>query len=393
MLVQGTRRILGITLPPLKHLGPLLVVWGAAMVLLVFIRDLGSSLMFFGGFLALIYVATNRRLFAIIGLGLFAAGDVVLRADRRARAGPRRRLAAPVLPDQLYDAQGGSYQIAQSIFAQADGGLLGRGFGEAIIQLPGGGQLLPAAHTDLIYAVIVNELGLVGACGVLLVYLLIVERGFRIATLATRLVLQAAGDRPDRRVRAAGLRDRRRGHEAHPAHRRDAAVHLLRRVVDRRELHPARAAAARLRPRPARGQGAAVNAPIARLFVIVLVLFAALVAFTSRWSVFDAHGAARQPARTGARSSRSCASSAATIRAADGTLLARSSRGRGGTYSAPLPDAAALLAAGRRLLGHRPRPRGDRAVAQRRAQRQRAARWTTSSTSSRAASRRATTCA
>jgi cell division protein FtsW (lipid II flippase) len=87
--------------------------------------------------------------------------------------------------DQLYDAQGGSYQIAQSIFAQGDGGLLGRGFGEAIIQLPGGGQLLPAAHTDLIYAVIVNELGLVGACGVLLVYLLIVERGFRIATLAT----------------------------------------------------------------------------------------------------------------------------------------------------------------------------------------------------------------
>jgi cell division protein FtsW (lipid II flippase) len=184
VLVQGTHKILGIPLPPLKHLGPLLVVWGAAMVLLVFIRDLGSSLMFFGGFLALVYVATNRASYAIIGFGLFAAGTWFF---ARTVGHVQDRVDAWLHPfsDQLYDAQGGSYQIAQSIFAQGDGGLLGRGFGEAIIQLPGGGQLLPAAHTDLIYAVIVNELGLVGACGVLLVYLLIVERGFRIATLAT----------------------------------------------------------------------------------------------------------------------------------------------------------------------------------------------------------------
>jgi cell division protein FtsW (lipid II flippase) len=183
VLVQGTHKILGIPLPPLKHLGPLLVVWGAAMVLLVFIRDLGSSLMFFGGFLALVYVATNRASYAIIGFTLFAAGTWFF---ARTIGHVQDRVDAWLHPfsDRLYDAQGGSYQIAQSIFAQGDGGLLGRGFGEAIIQLPGGGQLLPAAHTDLIYAVIVNELGLVGACGVLLVYLLIIERGFRIATLA-----------------------------------------------------------------------------------------------------------------------------------------------------------------------------------------------------------------
>jgi cell division protein FtsW (lipid II flippase) len=66
VLVVGARRIAGVTLPPLKHLGPMLVVWGAAMVLLVFIRDLGSSLMFFGAFLALIYVATNRVSFVVI---------------------------------------------------------------------------------------------------------------------------------------------------------------------------------------------------------------------------------------------------------------------------------------------------------------------------------------
>ncbi len=74
VLVQGSRRFLGVTIPPFKHLGPLLVVWGAAMFMLVFIRDLGSSLMYFGAFLALIYVATNRLSFVVIGLGLFAAG-------------------------------------------------------------------------------------------------------------------------------------------------------------------------------------------------------------------------------------------------------------------------------------------------------------------------------
>jgi cell division protein FtsW (lipid II flippase) len=183
VLLQG-HRFLGVTWPPLKHVGPLLAVWGAAMVLLVFIRDLGSSLMFFGGFLALVYVATNRASFAFIGLALFALGTWFF-ANTVGHVQDRVDAWLHPFDDRLYDAQGGSYQIAQAIFAQGDGGLLGRGFGEAIVTTPGGGPLLPAAHTDLIYAVIVNELGLVGACGVLLVYLLIVERGFRVATIAT----------------------------------------------------------------------------------------------------------------------------------------------------------------------------------------------------------------
>ena len=70
----GARNVAGLVLPPIKHLGPLLVVWGAAMVLLVFIRDLGSSVMFFGAFLALIYVATGRLSFVIIGLAMFVIG-------------------------------------------------------------------------------------------------------------------------------------------------------------------------------------------------------------------------------------------------------------------------------------------------------------------------------
>ena len=79
---------------------------------------------------------------------------------------------------------GGSYQLAQSLFSQADGGLFGRGLGEAMLTQAGGDPIVPAAHTDLIYAVITNELGLAGACGLLLVYLMVVERGFKIAMLA-----------------------------------------------------------------------------------------------------------------------------------------------------------------------------------------------------------------
>jgi cell division protein FtsW (lipid II flippase) len=168
----------------LRHIGPLLVVWGAAMVLLVFIRDLGSSLMFFGGFLAVLYVATERLAFPAIGLALFAAGawffsSTVGHVQDRIDA-----WRDPFDPELLNAQVGGSYQIAQSLFAQADGGLFGTGFGQAILDLPGGGKILPAAETDLIYALIANELGLFGAVGVVVVYLLIVERGFKTAMLA-----------------------------------------------------------------------------------------------------------------------------------------------------------------------------------------------------------------
>ena len=74
MLIVGARRMLGVTLPPLKHFGPMLVVWGASMFMLVFIRDLGSSLMFFAAFLALLYVATGRFSFVVIGMAMFVVG-------------------------------------------------------------------------------------------------------------------------------------------------------------------------------------------------------------------------------------------------------------------------------------------------------------------------------
>ena len=185
VLVQGSRRVLGVTIPPLKHFGPLLVVWGAAMFMLVFIRDLGSSLMYFGGFLALLYVATNRLSFVTIGLGLFALGAWFM-ASTIPHVQDRIDIwLDPFNPTYLERAVGGSYQIAQGLFAQADGGLFGTGLGASLLKGPAGENLVPLPATDLIYAVITNELGLVGACGLILVYMMLAERGFRTATLAS----------------------------------------------------------------------------------------------------------------------------------------------------------------------------------------------------------------
>ncbi len=165
----------------LKDLGPLLVIWGASMVLLVFIRDLGSSLMFFGGFLALVYVATNRISLVAIGLGMFAAGAVFF-ASTVSHVQDRIDAWQDPFDRALYEAQtGGSYQIANALFAQADGGLFGAGLGQALLEPR---SILPAAETDLIYALITNELGLFGAAALIGVYLFIVQRGFKTAMLA-----------------------------------------------------------------------------------------------------------------------------------------------------------------------------------------------------------------
>jgi cell division protein FtsW (lipid II flippase) len=190
VLIVGARRVAGIILPPLKHLGPLLVVWGAAMLMLVFIRDLGSSLMFFAAFLALLYVATARISFVVIGMLMFVVGAWFF-----ANTIPHVEERVDIWLDPFEDTQGSGFQVAQSLFAQADGGLFGTGLGESLMQLPGAskecigefpdcGSIIPAPHTDLIYAVITNELGLFGAAGVVLIYILIAARGFKTAVMA-----------------------------------------------------------------------------------------------------------------------------------------------------------------------------------------------------------------
>jgi cell division protein FtsW (lipid II flippase) len=239
ILVTAGRRILGLTVPPMKQFGPMLVVWGASMATLLITRELGTSLMFYGTFLALLYVATGRFSFPFIGLVLFAVGAWLVAthvSHVEARVLAWEHPFDPALYNRI---TGSSYQLAQSLFAQADGGLLGTGFDQSLLRLPGThSPILPVPESDLIYAVIVNELGLAGAIALLLVYLMFVARG---------LMVQAAGHRPVVRRGHAGVRDRRRRHTRHPAHRRDPAVGGLRRVIGGHELRSARAAAGGLR--------------------------------------------------------------------------------------------------------------------------------------------------
>ena len=168
--------------PSLKHFGPLLLIWGLAMLMLVFIQDLGSSLMFFGGFLALLYVATSRLSFVAFGVVLFLAGATFMAANVDH---VRERIEIRNDPFARGVVEKEGYQIAQSLFAQADGGLFGEGFGDSLLFPPGGGPaILPAADTDLIYALIVNEVGLFGGAAVVLIALLFVARGLKAAMMA-----------------------------------------------------------------------------------------------------------------------------------------------------------------------------------------------------------------
>ncbi len=162
------------------------------MLMLVFIRDLGSSLMFFGAFLALLYVATGRLSYVLVGLAMFALGAFVL-GNNISHVHDRFEIW---LDPFARNAPAGAGQVQQSLFAQADGGLFGQGLGDSLLKLPGPfapdcavdfpecGSILPAPHTDFIYAVITMELGLFGACGVILIYALIAARGFKTAVMA-----------------------------------------------------------------------------------------------------------------------------------------------------------------------------------------------------------------
>ncbi|HWD84431.1 MAG TPA: FtsW/RodA/SpoVE family cell cycle protein [Solirubrobacteraceae bacterium] len=183
VLVAG-RRFLGITIPPVKHLGPVLVIWGLAMGVLVILSDIGSSVMFYGALLAMLYVATSRVSFVVVGLvaagiGFWYLGTHIPHVHARVED-----WLHPFNP-HLYNAVLGSQQVANGVFAQAAGGLFGQGFGQAILTVPGTtAQVIPASSTDMIYAVITDELGLFGAAALLLVYLMLVARGFKAAMLA-----------------------------------------------------------------------------------------------------------------------------------------------------------------------------------------------------------------
>jgi cell division protein FtsW (lipid II flippase) len=182
-LVSG-RKILGYSVPPLKHLGPLLVLWGAAMLALIVLHDIGSSLMFFGALLAILYVATGRISFVIVGILAFAGGAWYL-GTHIPHIDARVQDWLHTYDPKVYAPLGGSEQVANGTFSMAAGGLFGQGFGQTLLTVPGTtDQYIPVPNTDMIFAVITGDLGLFGASGMLLAYMLFVGRGFKTAMLA-----------------------------------------------------------------------------------------------------------------------------------------------------------------------------------------------------------------
>ena len=166
----------------LKDFGPLLLIWGGAMAVLVQTNDLGSGLLYFGIFLAMLYVATGRSIFVAGGLALFLAGSafvyrVVPRVEDRVMI-----WLDPWAPDRVQDE---AYQLVQSLFAISFGGFGGAGLGRGTFTFANGEDaIIPFLNTDFIFAALAHELGLIGISAVLLVYMLFVSRGFRIAMLA-----------------------------------------------------------------------------------------------------------------------------------------------------------------------------------------------------------------
>jgi cell division protein FtsW (lipid II flippase) len=163
----------------LKDFGPLLLIWGAAMLVLVETNDLGSALLYFGIFLAMLYVATARAWFVGAGAALFVGGAAVLY-----QVVPRVEERVSVWIDPWPHVHTSGYQIVQSLYSIGNGGFSGKGFGKGTFTTTDGGNLIPQVNTDFIYSALAQELGLVGAAALLLVYMLFCLRGFRIALLA-----------------------------------------------------------------------------------------------------------------------------------------------------------------------------------------------------------------
>jgi cell division protein FtsW (lipid II flippase) len=178
-LTVSTRRVLGVPLPPLRYLAPLLVIWALSMALMVLMKDLGTSLLFFGALLALVYAATGRVFYVLVGLVMFAAGAGILYL-----VFPHVQNRVDVWLNPWEDPRDKGYQIVQSLFALAAGGLFGRGLGDGYLTFPSGQARIPYVETDFIFSAIGEELGFVGAVGIILLYLMFAYRGFRIATKA-----------------------------------------------------------------------------------------------------------------------------------------------------------------------------------------------------------------
>jgi cell division protein FtsW (lipid II flippase) len=147
--------------------------------MLVFMKDFGMSLLFMAVFVALLYMATTRIVYVVLGAGLFAGAAAFALA-----VVPHVRDRFDIWIDPWRYAETTGYQLLQSLFTMADGGVVGAGFGRGYLLYSAGDPVVPDMATDFIFTALANEMGLLGAVAVILCFLLFVWRGFRIAVWA-----------------------------------------------------------------------------------------------------------------------------------------------------------------------------------------------------------------
>ncbi|MBU1670260.1 MAG: FtsW/RodA/SpoVE family cell cycle protein [Actinobacteria bacterium] len=174
VLSISTHRVWGIPMPEIKYFGPLMLMWGVSILMMIYQKDLGSSLLFFGIFIAMLYAATGRKTYVLVGLALFFLGAflcylVFFHVEVR--------VTTWLHPFNPATIEGRSYQISQSLFALSSGGISGSGLG---LGYP---QFIPSVTTDFIFSAVGEELGLLGAAGLVIMYILYVARGIKVALL------------------------------------------------------------------------------------------------------------------------------------------------------------------------------------------------------------------
>jgi len=178
LLVEESTRIGPLRVPPLPYLAPMVAMWAIALGIVIVQRDLGAALLFFAVFLLLLYVSTARLSYVALGLVAFVVGAAVLYL-----LFGHVRTRIDIWIDPFADPNGAGYQVVQALHAFARGGLLGTGLGAGLPTIAGRPPI-PALHTDFPFAALGEELGLVGILGILGLYLVLVERGLRIAAAA-----------------------------------------------------------------------------------------------------------------------------------------------------------------------------------------------------------------
>jgi cell division protein FtsW (lipid II flippase) len=178
LLVEESTRVGPIRLPPLPYLAPMVAMWVIALGIVIVQRDLGAALLFFAVFLLLLYVSTARFSFVVLGLAAFVIGAGLLYF-----VFDHVRTRIDIWVDPFADPSGAGYQVVQALHAFARGGLIGTGLGAGLPSIAGRPPI-PALHTDFPFAALGEELGLVGILAVLGLYLVLVERGLRIASAA-----------------------------------------------------------------------------------------------------------------------------------------------------------------------------------------------------------------